>query len=94
MASVALFRRDNSGFNQSITSCNFISKIKLIFGMVLVHIGMAHSGEQSSTILTSIVLFKFRADVGDEVQQEFLSQIKIPFLRFDSDGNRQRTHSP
>ncbi|OQE23330.1 hypothetical protein PENFLA_c011G04423 [Penicillium flavigenum] len=27
-------------------------------------------------VLVHIVLFKFRADVGDEVKQEFLSQIK------------------
>ncbi|KAJ5385615.1 hypothetical protein N7517_003526 [Penicillium concentricum] len=27
-------------------------------------------------VLVHIVLFKFRADIGDEVQQEFLSQIK------------------
>lgn len=44
--------------------------------MVLVHIGMVHFRKHTSPQLTSIVLFKFRADVGDGVKQEFLSQIK------------------
>ncbi|KAJ5458454.1 Dimeric alpha-beta barrel [Penicillium sp. IBT 31633x] len=36
-------------------------------------------------VLVHIVLFKFRADVGDEVKQEFLSQIKtlksLPYVK-------------
>lgn len=44
--------------------------------MTIVHIGMVRSYPHALHSLTSVVLFKFRADVAKEVRDQFLSEIK------------------